>query len=496
MKKFKVPIASMLCSVVLFGSMAVGADAATYNVGWAGSFNQTNNNQTTSAPLPTDAAAVQKAWAAPVGNSTVVILDDYVYTYNGTNLGAGTKGTLYKIDKKSGVIVKSVEDDGNCELYYSYICYGDGRLYVCCKGSLAAFDPDTLQRLWKSETNDAKQYVPVQYVNGFVVTNGQVFNAATGASVKTLPGQYNYSNGAYWASKKMFYLPSADGKIYAFDATTWEKKGEYQFSSKIATKQGGVALQGNRLFWAAGEEGKLCSLEVSYSDGTFVTGSLKTADCGIYGPCVPVVANGKVYYAGADKNDVGKIGVYTATDLQQEAVYSVTGKVQSTPIVRIVQSSGGEIASVSEVAELATATVSAGNYVYFQDYENPSKIYVLKDVTEGTDKLEALVTIDPANYAYEQIACDKDGALYVTNDSQYLIKYTDKGETLVVKLGDINGDGEIDAKDITVLKRSLANWQNISLNAANADMNKDSVLDSKDITCLKRVLAGWGDNAN
>ena len=56
--------------------------------------------------------------------------------------------------------------------------------------------------------------------------------------------------------------------------------------------------------------------------------------------------------------------------------------------------------------------------------------------------------------------------------------------------GDINGDGGIDDKDISALKRYLAGWDIIVVEAL-LDINGDGVVDDKDANYLARSLAGW-----
>jgi hypothetical protein len=54
--------------------------------------------------------------------------------------------------------------------------------------------------------------------------------------------------------------------------------------------------------------------------------------------------------------------------------------------------------------------------------------------------------------------------------------------------GDTNGDGTVDAKDVTVLRRYLAGWSvDIQLDAA--DLNGDGEVNAKDVTVLRRKLA-------
>ena len=61
-----------------------------------------------------------------------------------------------------------------------------------------------------------------------------------------------------------------------------------------------------------------------------------------------------------------------------------------------------------------------------------------------------------------------------------------------MKYGDVNNDGSIDLKDVTELRRALADWD-VTINEKAADVNKDGSLDLKDLVILRRYLAGGWD---
>ena len=62
------------------------------------------------------------------------------------------------------------------------------------------------------------------------------------------------------------------------------------------------------------------------------------------------------------------------------------------------------------------------------------------------------------------------------------------------QFGDVNGDGAINLKDVTELRRALANGDvDVSTSAGNPDANNDGTVNLKDVTLLQRYLAGgWG----
>ena len=60
------------------------------------------------------------------------------------------------------------------------------------------------------------------------------------------------------------------------------------------------------------------------------------------------------------------------------------------------------------------------------------------------------------------------------------------------QLGDVNDDGSVDIKDVTILRRHLAKWAGYEkIVKLAADVNGDGVINSKDVTILRRYLAGW-----
>ncbi|MBO7520045.1 MAG: dockerin type I repeat-containing protein, partial [Clostridia bacterium] len=56
--------------------------------------------------------------------------------------------------------------------------------------------------------------------------------------------------------------------------------------------------------------------------------------------------------------------------------------------------------------------------------------------------------------------------------------------------GDINGDGEVDNKDLTRLFQFLSNWD-VEVNEDALDVNGDGSVDNKDLTRLFQYLSNW-----
>ena len=56
--------------------------------------------------------------------------------------------------------------------------------------------------------------------------------------------------------------------------------------------------------------------------------------------------------------------------------------------------------------------------------------------------------------------------------------------------GDINGDGQVDNKDLTRLFQYLSNWD-VNVNEPALDVNGDDSVDNKDLTRLFQYLSNW-----
>ena len=557
----------------------------TYDVEWSGTYTSENNNTITNSVLPTDPNRIQQTWAAQVGNNTIVIVDDYIYTYNGVSGNTDTSGggTLYKLSKETGKVVSTLSLSVGTTYYYSYMIYGGGLLYISCPDSVMAIDPDSFTLLWTAAV-PMKMYSTVQFVNNCVVTNGTVLNSTTGEKIATLSCQssLDWSSGAEVDNR--FYV-AAGKKVYAYDTTTWAEVDVLTFEGSGA----GLMHNAGWLYWADKSAGKLHAVQLD--NGNFNDSTCVGVDCGYSTLGAPVAAGGRVYLAGYKKDGsqegtgYGAVCVFTAgkPSLVYTAQMSGTGhKVQGTPILSVASSGGNVVAGMN-----APKAGDGSVYVYLQDYAVPGAIYMLADnSTQTSASLTKLIMPDPGQYAWEQIACDKDGALYVTNDAGFLQKYqtakvaapvitvdlsaaevtygqngtvdsltvmamsTDGGKisyqwqsrtengvftnipgatensftpsakdagttyyrcvvtntlsgekvttnSKVAKItvlerkvanGDTNGDGTVDAKDVTILRRYLAGW-NPDIHLDAADLNGDGVVDAKDVTVLRRQLA-------
>lgn len=473
---------SALCLtvVVLLSLLALPAAAADgQTVHWSGTFSSVDNNTIATADLPADPNRVEQVWSSEVGNNTIVILDDKIYTYNGVNpemWGAYSDGgTFYEIDAQTGNVLRSVPCDYGTRFYYSYSIYANGLIYVGCPTVIMAFDPETCSMVWDTPVTE-RYYSTVQYVGGCIVSNGTVLQADTGEVLATVSGpkwSSGWSNGVEKNGK--YYVADATESLYEIDTDTWTVTASVSSGLEAATSCPGVMFYDGSLYWG-GSSGQVHQVRLSQ---TGISGSMTSvqADVKCYG--APVAYQGRIYFAGMTANsssaNVGRILVSVHDAETLSTIYqtqnTIDGKIQSTPIL--------------------SATASGTVRIYVQGYKKPGTVYYLEDNASKTSgELTLLVEPDQSNYAWSQLACDQNGAIYCSNDNGFLMKYQTRKQTAAFRGGDVNGDGKVKMTDAVFLSRYLAHWQ-VTIHEDQADTNGDGRISMADSVLLRRYLAGW-----
>ena len=138
-------------------------------------------------------------------------------------------------------------------------------------------------------------------------------------------------------------------------------------------------------------------------------------------------------------------------------------------------------APAAPVAEKVTA--NSVTLVATEGYEYSKDGYCWQDsnVFEG---LEA-----NTEYTFYQRIASTDEA-YTSEISKALTVTTP--DAWVGIMGDANGDGTVNLKDLVTLARFVANWEGIEESPA-MDLDGDGEIDLDDVTYLSKYLAGWPD---
>lgn len=114
------------------------------------------------------------------------------------------------------------------------------------------------------------------------------------------------------------------------------------------------------------------------------------------------------------------------------------------------------------------------------DFSNGTILNLTFQVAEGA----------PEGFYPIEIECSKSG-IYDDNLEDVAFEIINGGVEVVNYVpGDINGDGVVGTKDVTVLRRYIAGGYDVTVVAEALDVNGDSVVGTKDVTVLRRYIAG------
>lgn len=175
-----------------------------------------------------------------------------------------------------------------------------------------------------------------------------------------------------------------------------------------------------------------------------------------------------------------------------EVTLDVTNKTNIAGIIfKLAYDEGITLTEITEGDALSGLTFTPPKNVS----KNPCTLLwdgVDGDSTSGTLlKLKFTINEDSPEGDYNiKLTCNA-GDIYDNdmNDIDVVIvngKITVKDFTL----GDLNDDGNVNAKDITLLRRYVSGDYNVTVNTNAADVNKDGNINAKDITLLRRYISG------
>ena len=191
-----------------------------------------------------------------------------------------------------------------------------------------------------------------------------------------------------------------------------------------------------------------------------------------------------------------------------------------------------ETNSVAIVVNNTTATEGENVSIFIDIENNPGVSNAEFDVAFDSECLEFIDAQSGDAMADTEFSCDisEDGTLHISftgegkdngtmavlnfnvlktpEDSKASVtivddsaKITDSnGENVGIEViynestesnaGDVNNDGEIDLKDVVLIRRFIAGGWNVELDTETADVNNDNEVDLKDVVLIRRYIAG------
>lgn len=125
-----------------------------------------------------------------------------------------------------------------------------------------------------------------------------------------------------------------------------------------------------------------------------------------------------------------------------------------------------------------------------QDYNSKGdvsyKFYVNDKEIASSGSSAKWTPTSAGNYELKVVATDGSGAT-CTETREYSVK----GPSAGLKVGDVDGDGDISISDATLLQKYISHVTTLDKDALIcADMNKDGMVNIKDVTAIQRSLLG------
>ena len=458
------------------------------------------NNGVVDVRTPITAEDTVLVWANKLGEGysgsavgSPIIVGGYLYTYSGT--------TIMKVDKETGLILKTGTMVGGSSFAINSATYAEGMIFIgLANGRVQAFNAETLESLWVyQDALGGQPNCPIAYADGYIYTgfwNSETKQAnfaclsvtdedATKTNEAKLPTWTYTHNGFYWAGAYVnsdFVLVTTDdgdngyttgyGSILSLNPKTGKLIDSLQ-ATNVGDLRSSVCYDTEtEAYYFTSKGGDLYQVKVN-ADGTFTKGSLRRlhldngADSASAPPMstsTPVIANGRAYIGVSGTSQFGAYSGHNITVVDL-STFSIA---YSVPTMGYPQTSG-----------LLTTAYQDGdgyNYVYFFDNFTPGKLRVIRDKPGMTEVDHDYTTMETyskngeehtietayvlftpdgaqAQYAICSPVVDEEGNIYFKNDSAQLMRLSSRiTELEVTQQPDRTTYSKDDTFDATGLK--------------------------------------------
>ena len=431
------------------------------------------NNGVVDVRTPITAEDTVLVWANKLGEGysgsavgSPIIVGGYLYTYSGT--------TIMKVDKETGLILKTGTMVGGSSFAINSATYAEGMIFIgLANGRVQAFNAETLESLWVyQDALGGQPNCPIAYADGYIYTgfwNSETKQAnfaclsvtdedATKTNEAKLPTWTYTHNGFYWAGAYVnsdFVLVTTDdgdngytkgyGSILSLNPKTGKLIDSLQATNVGDLRSSVCYDEETEAYYFTSKGGDLYQVKVN-ADGTFTKGSLRRlhldngADSASAPPMstsTPVIANGRAYIGVSGTSQFGAYSGHNITVVDL-STFSIA---YSVPTMGYPQTSG-----------LLTTAYQNGdgyNYVYFLDNYTPGKLRVIRDMPGMTEVDHSYTTMETyskngeehtietayvlftpdgaqAQYAICSPIVDEEGNIYFKNDSAQLMRLSSR----------------------------------------------------------------------
>ena len=458
------------------------------------------NNGVVDVRTPITAEDTVLVWANKLGEGysggavgSPIIVGGYLYTYSGT--------TIMKVDKETGMVLKTGTMVGGSAFAINCATYAEGMIFIgLANGRVQAFNAETLESLWVyRDALGGQPNCPIAYADGYIYTgfwNQETKQAnfaclsvtdedATKTNEAKLPTWTYTHNGFYWAGAYVnsdFVLVTTDdgaegyvtgrGSILSLNPKTGKLIDSLQATNVGDLRSSVCYDEETEAYYFTSKGGDLYQVKVN-ADGTFTKGSLRRlhldngADSASAPPMstsTPVIANGRAYIGVSGTSQFTAYSGHNITVVDL-STFSIA---YSVPTMGYPQTSG--------LLTTAYQNEDGYNYVYFIDNFTPGKLRVIRDMPSMTEVDHSYTTMETyskngeehtietayvlftpsgaqAQYAICSPIVDEEGNIYFKNDSAQLMRLSSRiTELEVTQQPDRTTYSKDDTFDATGLK--------------------------------------------
>ena len=458
------------------------------------------NNGVVDVRTPITAEDTVLVWANKLGEGysggavgSPIIVGGYLYTYSGT--------TIMKVDKETGLVLKTGTMVGGSAFAINCATYAEGMIFIgLANGRVQAFNAETLESLWVyRDALGGQPNCPIAYADGYIYTgfwNQETKQAnfaclsvtdedATKTNEAKLPTWTYTHNGFYWAGAYVnsdFVLVTTDdgaegyvtgrGSILSLNPKTGKLIDSLQATNVGDLRSSVCYDEETEAYYFTSKGGDLYQVKVN-ADGTFTKGSLRRlhldngADSASAPPMstsTPVIANGRAYIGVSGTSQFTAYSGHNITVVDL-STFSIA---YSVPTMGYPQTSG--------LLTTAYQNEDGYNYIYFIDNFTPGKLRVIRDMPGMTEVDPDYTTMETyskngeehtietayvlftpdgaqAQYAICSPVVDEEGNIYFKNDSAQLMRLSSRiTELEVTQQPDRTTYSKDDTFDATGLK--------------------------------------------
>ena len=414
----------------------------------------------------------------------------------------GIENCLFRTGKRLGS-TKKYQDYGNIELEYEVDYHPDGNSYLCCygwtQGPLVEYYIVEDWGTWRP---------PGAQSQGQVTIAGATYDLYKTTRVNCPSIEGNTTFEQYWSVR----VPSdktSSGTIHVADHfAAWEAQGwemgrlyevalnveGYQSNGKATVKKNNLVLGGEKTPETPTEP------PTEPADGFYMKEDFESGE-GAWGP-----RGDGVKVANSASGTTGKgLAVTGRTDNWHGTAASLSNKVYIPGTAYSFSVMAKQDAAASDTLKLtlqytlngednydtiAEAEAAKGKWVQLANtsYTIPTGATNMVLYVEADGKTNDFI-IDDAMIAVKGTKIAATGSSTQTPDptEPSAPGTPNTPDTGMVQKGDVNGDGNMDVKDVIALQKYLLGMKT-TINGENSDMNSDNVIDIFDLGLLKNKL--------